>query len=324
MTARETPVALSIVIPVYCGEKTIGPLVELLIASLGSLYAVEIVLVNDCSPDNSEAACLRLHRAFPSVVKFYCLAKNVGEHNAVMAGLNRSTGDWIVIMDDDFQNPVSEVIKLVSFAVAHEYDVVYSSYDKMKQSIFRNAGSLFNDKVATIMLNKPSKLYLSSFKVINRFLADEVIKYTLPYPYIDGLILRTTSNIGTLLVEHSERATGSSGYTVGKLVSLWLNMFTNFSIIPLRISMGIGFAFAAIGFIIGIEIVVEKISNPSLPVGYALLVFLVTVFAGAQLIAVGMVGEYLGRMFLHQNRKPQYSIRKAYDSAAESEPHGKA
>jgi glycosyltransferase involved in cell wall biosynthesis len=324
MTAREMPVALSIVIPVYGGEKTIGPLVDLLVASLGPQYGLEIVLVNDCSPDGSEAACIALHAKYKSIVKFYSLAKNVGEHNAVMAGLNKSTGEWIVIMDDDFQNPVSEVIKLVSYAIAHKFDVVYSSYAKMKQSFFRNAGSVFNDKIATIMLNKPSELYLSSFKVMNRFLVDEVIKYTLPYPYIDGLILRTTSTIGTLKVEHSERACGTSGYTIKKLVSLWMNMFTNFSIIPLRISMGIGFGFAAIGFIIGLEIVIEKISNPSLPVGYALLVFLVTVFAATQLMAIGMVGEYLGRMFQHQNKKPQYSIRKAYDSAVESDFHGKA
>jgi undecaprenyl-phosphate 4-deoxy-4-formamido-L-arabinose transferase len=323
MSEIEKSVLVSIVIPVYRGAETIGPLVDLLIDALSVQYRLEIVLVNDCSPDNSEEMCSQLYRKHSLVVKFYSLAKNVGEHNAVMAGLNCSKGEWVVIMDDDFQNPVSEVIKLVNHAVANAYDVVYTYYDKKKHSFFRNAGSWFNDRVATIMLNKPAKLYLSSFKVVNRFLVGEIVKYTLPYPYIDGLILRTTSNIGTIKVEHCGRAVGRSGYTMRKLVSLWMNMFTNFSIIPLRISMGIGFAFAAIGFFIGIEIIVEKITNPSLPVGYALLVFLITVFAATQLIAIGMVGEYLGRMFLYQNKKPQFSIRKAYDTPLKSEPDGK-
>jgi glycosyltransferase involved in cell wall biosynthesis len=316
-------ISISIVIPVYQGAESIGPLVDLLVESLGSPYDLEIVLVNDCSLDNSEEICRQLYFKYRPIVAFYSLAKNVGEHNAVMAGLNYSRGEWVVIMDDDFQNPVSEVIKLVSYAVAHSYDVVYTYYDKKKHSFFRNAGSWFNDKVAGLMLKKPSKLYLSSFKVMNRFLVGEVVNYTLPYPYIDGLILRTTNNIGTLKVEHSERTFGRSGYTIRKLVSLWMNMFTNFSIIPLRISMGIGFAFAALGIVIGIDMIVEKITNPSLPVGYALLVFLVTVFAATQLIAIGMVGEYLGRMFLYLNKKPQFSIRKAYDASSQGDCHGK-
>lgn len=323
MGEQEKPVTVSIVIPVYCGAETIGPLVEMLIGAVGAHYRLEIVLINDCSPDNSEEICRQLYLKHPSVVKFYSLAKNVGEHNAVIAGLNRSSGDWVVIMDDDFQNPPGEVIKLVSYAVGNSYDAVYTYYGKKNHSLFRNAGSWFNDKVATIMLNKPAKLYLSSFKAINRFLVEEVIKYTLPYPYIDGLILRTTSNIGTIKVEHSGRAAGRSGYTFGKLVSIWMNMFTNFSIMPLRISMGMGFAFAAIGVITGLWIVVEKLTNPSLPVGYALIVFLITVFAAIQLIAIGMVGEYVGRMFLYQNKRPQYSIRKAYDAAVKDDSFGK-
>jgi undecaprenyl-phosphate 4-deoxy-4-formamido-L-arabinose transferase len=241
----------------------------------------------------------------------------VGEHNAVMAGLNKCTGEWVVIMDDDFQNPVSEVIKLVSYACEHAFDVVYTCYERKKHSLLRNMGSKINNSVATILLKKPRKLYLSSFKAINRFLVNEIITYTLPYPYIDGLILRTTSNIGQLLVEHRPRVQGRSGYTVKKLISLWMNMFTNFSVIPLRIAISVGFIFALVGFILGMEIIFEKIVNPSLPVGYAFLVFVITIFSGIQLIAIGMVGEYLGRMFLSQNKKPQFTIRKAYEHRRE-------
>jgi undecaprenyl-phosphate 4-deoxy-4-formamido-L-arabinose transferase len=323
MNSKVKPVSLSIVIPVYRSASTIGPLVDVLVDTLKAMYSLEIVLVNDCSPDNSEEVCIGLYHKYRSVVKFYSLAKNVGEHNAVMAGLNKSSGEWVVIMDDDLQNPISEVIKLVSYAVDHEYDVVYAAYDDKKHSLFRNFCSWLNDKIANVMLKKPRKLYLSSFKAMNRFLVDEVIKYTLPYIYIDGLILRTTNNIGTCKVEHHKRLQGTSGYTVKKLFSLWLNMFTNFSILPLRAATWVGFAFAALGFLSGAEMILEKILNPDLPVGYAFLVFLVTVFAGAQLIAIGMVGEYLGRIFVYQNKTPQYSIRKTFENTIEIAPDGK-
>ena len=323
MNVRAEQITISIVIPVYRGAESIGPLVDSLVESLRPHFSFEIILVNDCSPDDSERVCIELHEKYKSIIKFYSLAKNVGEHNAVMAGLNNATGEWAVIMDDDFQNPVSEVIKLVSFAVANTYDVVYTYYDKKKHSLFRNIGSRFNDRVASMMLKKPKDLYLSSFKAVDRFLINEIVKYELPFPYIDGLILRTTSNIGRLRVRHGERLRGKSGYTFRKLVSLWLTSFTNFSVIPLRISTTVGFAFAVLGFIVGIEMVIEKIMEPTLPVGYALLVFLITVFAGTQLIAIGMVGEYIGRMFLCQNKKPQYSIRKAYERSSVDADNGK-
>jgi glycosyltransferase involved in cell wall biosynthesis len=313
MATTNERVSLSVVIPVYRGAASIGRLVDTLVDSLSGAYALEIVAVNDCSPDDSEDACIAAYRKHPSVVKFYSLAKNVGEHNAVMAGLNKSTGDYVVIMDDDFQNPVSEVIKLVSFAVANSYDVVYTFYDEKHHSLLRNLGSWFNDKVATIMLHKPADLYLSSFKVVNRFLVTEISKYMLPYPYIDGLILRTTTNIGKIKVDHRERAHGRSGYTIKKLISLWLNMFTNFSILPLRMATGLGFLFAILGFVIGVSSIIEKILNPAIPIGYTFFVLIIAIFAATQLISIGMIGEYVGRMFLSQNKKPQYSIRKSFD-----------
>jgi glycosyltransferase involved in cell wall biosynthesis len=313
MDLNNKALRLSIVIPVYRGATSIGPLVDLLVDVLRSRYALEIILVNDCSPDNSEEVCIGRYRKYPDIVKLYSLAKNVGEHNAVMAGLNKSTGDWVVIMDDDFQNPVSEVVKLVSFAAEHPFDVVYTEYKEKKHSLFRNLGSWLNDKVANVMLKKPRHLYLSSFKAINRFLVNEIVKYSLPQIYLDGLILRTTSNIGKCTVEHRERVHGRSGYTFKKLFSLWLNMFTTFSIVPLRAATWLGFAFAAMGLLLGVEMIFEKILNPQLPVGYAFLVFLVTVFASAQLVAIGMVGEYLGRIFIYENKSPQFTIRKAFD-----------
>lgn len=310
---KNSSIILSILIPVYNSEKTIDRLVEGLIKDLGPLYILEIILVNDNSIDHSEEVCTSLFEKYKKTVKFYSLSKNVGEHNAVMAGLNRTTGDYVVIMDDDFQNPISEVVKLVDTAIDNEYDVVYSFYEEKKHSLFRNCGSWFNNKVANLMLKKPKDLYLSSFKVLNKFLAKEIIKYQAPFPYIDGLILQTTDNIGKVKVEHSAREEGRSGYTLKKLLSLWLNMFTNFSILPLRISVILGLIFASIGLLLGVSTAIEKFLNPNVPLGFASLFVSISIFGGIQLIMLGMVGEYIGRIFLSLNKKPQYTIKKTFE-----------
>lgn len=306
---------VSVVIPVYNGEESIGRLVEKLIEVLTGLYELEIVLVNDNSPDHSEAVCEGLFNAHPEIVRFFSLAKNVGEHNAVMAGLNQASGDFMVIMDDDFQNPISEVVKLLDYATRNDCDVTYTYYKKKKHSFFRNLGSRINDKVANLMLRKPKNLYLSSFKVLNRFIVDEIVKYDLPYPYIDGLILRTTEKIGKIEVAHHKREQGKSGYTVAKLIRLWLNMFTSFSILPLRVATLLGMVFSFIGLVLGVFTVIEKLANPNLPTGYPTIIVVVSIFAGIQLVSLGLIGEYVGRIFMSFNRKPQYTIRKRF-------PHG--
>lgn len=302
---------LSIVIPVFNGAATVGKLVELLKLELEK-FELEIVLVNDHSPDNSEEVCKKIYEKHSDIVKFLSLAKNVGEHNAVMAGLNNTAGDFVVIIDDDFQNPPSEVEKLVEAAADGNFDVVYSYYDRKRDSLFRNLGSWFNNKVANIMLDKPKKLYLSSFKAMNRFLVDEIVKYESPFTYIDGLVLQVTDNIGTVLVEHQKREEGRSNYTLKKLVSLWLNMFTNFSIIPLRISIIFGFIVAFFGFVYGAFALIERILNPNLVTGWASLIVSISIFSGIQLIAIGSIGEYIGRIFLAQNKKPQFTVKKKY------------
>lgn len=302
---------LSILIPVYNSQESIKKLVELLVHSI-TTYVLEIILVNDGSKDLSDLYCIELNETFPNVVKYFSLAKNVGEHNAVMAGLNQVTGDYVIIMDDDFQNPVSEVVKLADAIANSDSDVIYTFYKNKEHHLIRNIGSKFNDWVANLMLGKPKNLYLSSFKALNFFLVKEVIKYELPFPYIDGLILRTTDRIGKIEVLHHKRENGQSGYTFRKLFSLWSNMFVNFSILPLRLSIIMGFISALVGFVFSIYTVIEKINKPNLPVGYSLTIILISIFSGILLIAIGLVGEYLGRMFLSQTKKPQFTIRKQY------------
>jgi len=301
---------LSIVIPVYNSTDTIGRLVDELVKILQVQINLEVILVNDDSKDASEDLCIQLHNKYPEILSLISLSRNVGEHNAVMAGLNYVNGDFTVIMDDDFQNPISEVIKLVNYIKDSNYDVVYTYYEKKNHAFYRNLGSDFNNRVANVMLRKPKDLYLSSFKILNRFIVNEIIKYTDPFPYIDGLILRVTSKIGKVKVDHHARLTGHSGYTFRKLIKLWSNMFVNFSILPLRISVILGHIFALFGFLFGLKTVIEKILNPDIPQGYSTIIVVVAIFAGIQLISIGMVGEYLGRLFLSQNKQPQYTVRK--------------
>jgi len=307
-----TTLKVSVVIPVFNAEKSIYKLVNTLLHHFPEHYVAEIVLVNDYSSDNSHAECLKLFNEHKGKVRYLCLAKNFGEHNAVMAGLNNVTGDFAVIMDDDFQNPVAEVIKLIEFSANSQHDVVYTYYDEKKHKAWRNLGSRLNNYMATILLKKPKDLYLSSFKCINRFLIDEIIKYNLPYPYIDGLVLRATANIGTIKVSHNEREAGKSGYTLIKLLKLWSNMFTSFSVIPLRISIFVGLFFALTGFLFGIYSVIEHFMVPDLPPGFSLTITAIFTFAGIQLISLGMIGEYIGRIFISQNKHPQYTVKKEY------------
>lgn len=305
---------ISVVIPTYNGHATLGELVDLLVEKAGVLFPIEIVVVNDGSLDETENVCLSLHKKYSTKVRLFSLGRNVGEHNAVMAGLNQARGDYAVIMDDDFQNPVDEVLKLIKYALDHtEFDVVYTYYAEKKHSLFRNLGSRFNDKVANIMLQKPKDLYLSSFKIINRFVVDQITRYEFPFTYVDGLILQTTNKIGRIEVLHSERQAGRSTYTPLRLLSLWSNMFTNFSIIPLRFSIIFGFILTVIACVFGIEIVIEKLLNPDVPQGYSSLIVAVLFFSSVQLISVGILGEYIGRIFLSQNKKPQFVIRKRFD-----------
>jgi undecaprenyl-phosphate 4-deoxy-4-formamido-L-arabinose transferase len=190
--------------------------------------------------------------------------------------------------------------------------VVYARYKEKRDSLFRNLGSFFNDKVANIMLGKPKDLYLSSFKAMNSLIRQKVIEYNGPFPYVDGIILTSTRNVTSVEVEHKERREGKSNYTFRKLFSLWSNMFTNFSIFPLRVATYTGLLFSFIGFLLGIIVIVEKVFFNAVPKGYAWIAVSIVIFAGIQLFALGMIGEYVGRLFLSHNRLPQFVIRERY------------
>jgi undecaprenyl-phosphate 4-deoxy-4-formamido-L-arabinose transferase len=315
MPARPPPgphqaaLRLSIVIPVYNSETTIGKLCDQLIRELSPFYQMQVVLVDDNSSDRSAETCQKLHERYPERVDCLVLSRNFGEHNAVMAGLNCADGDYCVIMDDDFQNPPSEVRKLVT-EIAHGHDVVYVRYESKRHSPYRNLGSRMHNWMATRALGKPADLYLSSFKVISRFLMQEIVRYTGPDPYIDAIILRTTRKIGVITSRHEPRHGGKSGYTFRKLVALWGNMIVSFSLFPLRLLGALGAIMLLLGTGFGIitfaALLVPGWQDPdSLERLNAINWF----FRGITLVAVGIVGEYVGRIYMHLNRDPQFIIR---------------
>jgi len=304
-----TNIELSLVIPVYNGSPTIGPLVEQVVKLFGST-SFEVVLVNDGSEDDSEKVCGELGQKFPERVTFVNLSRNFGEHNAVLAGLTESRGRYVAVLDDDGQNPPEEIVRMLDELKRKNYDVVYGHYIEKQHSWFRNLGSCFNDRIATIMLHKPKDLYLSSFKVMTRFVANEITKYGGPYPYADGLIYRVTRNIGQIPVEHRPSSRGASRYTFRRLVRLWLNMFLNYSIKPLRVSVYVGLLASCLSVVALVAILIDKLwITPNLTVGIPTVLGCVVFFSGIQLMILGLVGEYLGRLYLDQTGTPQYVIR---------------
>ncbi len=304
-------VEVSIVIPVYNGARSIATVVDRVRATFTDI-SLQIVLVNDCSQDESESVCLELQRKFSEQIEFVQLARNFGEHNAVMCGLNHTVGRYVAVMDDDAQNPPEEIPRMLAHLRDNNLDVVYGRYAERKHSWWRRLGSYFNDCMATWMLRKPQDLYLSSFKVMNRFIVGEIIKYRGPFPYIDGLICQATSWIGQVDVRHDHRMGGQSGYTLRKLVNLWLNMFLGFSILPLRLAILLGFISSLLGVVALFAIVIDKIwITPTVTIGVPTAIAGIILFAGVQLIVLGTVGEYVGRVFLHTGGRPIFVERYA-------------
>jgi undecaprenyl-phosphate 4-deoxy-4-formamido-L-arabinose transferase len=305
--ARPNP-GISVVIPVYNSETTIEPLCEDIIRDL---EPTQIVLVDDGSSDGSANACLRAHRRHPAVVEFIGLGRNFGEHNAVMAGLNRADGDYCVIMDDDMQNPSGEAARLVS-EIRKGYDVVYVRYATKHHSWFRNLGSRFHNWIATLVLHKPADLYLSSFKVLSRFVVREAVNYSGPDPYLDAIILRATRRIGVIDARHESRREGKSGYTIGKLVSLWGNMVVAFSLYPVRLIGIYGLVMVLVGISVAIWTLLAYLS-PELddrPDSLQRLTASMWFFRGVHLFFLSIVAEYVGRIYRRMSREPQFTVRE--------------
>lgn len=304
---------ISFVIPCYKSEKTISNVVEEIIntvTSHGDEY--EIVMVSDNSPDNVYnvikkmcAADLRLKGAE--------LSKNFGQHSALMASYSMCTGD-IISVDDDGQIPICNTYDLIE-KISEGYDVVYAKYEDNKYNIFRRFGSKINSLMMETLINKPKEITVTSFFAAKRYVIDEMLKYKNAYPFVMGLVFRTTNKIANVHVKHRNRINGKSGYTFTKLISLWMNGFTAFSVKPLRLATIIGCLCAFVGFVVGIIMIVRKLINPDIAAGYTSLIAVMLFLGGLTMLMLGLIGEYIGRIYISLNNSPQYVIRDSINTA---------
>lgn len=301
---------ISYVIPCYRSMQTLEDVVQEIKEAMQKMkeYTYEIVLINDCSPDDTISTIRKLCKEDDNIIGLD-MAKNFGQHAALMAGFRHATGDIVVCLDDDGQTPANEVDKLIA-KIDEGYDVVYAKYDEKKHSAFRNLGSWMNKKMTEVLLGKPKDLYISSYFAARRYVIDEMKRYNNAYPYVIGLVLRTTNKICNVSVTHREREIGTSGYSLSKLLALWINGFTSFSVKPLRVATFGGIVVAVIGFLFIIYIFINKLINPIVPLGWSSTTAVVLIIGGFILAVLGMIGEYIGRIYICINDSPQYVIRE--------------
>lgn len=302
---------ISFVIPCYRSALTIEGVVkevEKSMAALSDRYSYEIILVNDYPADDTFEVIRELAQKHEYITGIN-LARNFGQHAALMAGFHYCDGDITVCLDDDGQTPANEVGKLLD-KLEEGYDVVYARYAHKQHSAFRNFGSKVNEVMTRFMLGKPKDLYISSYFAAKKFVINEMIRYRNSYPYVIGLVLRTTKNITNVEVNHREREIGTSGYTLGKLFGLWFNGFTAFSIKPLRVATACGGLCAAAGFLYGIYTIIKKFINPIVPMGWSSTMAALMFIGGMLMLMLGLIGEYIGRIYISLNDAPQYVVRE--------------
>ena len=300
---------VSFVIPCYRSEKTLEIVVNEIKNKMQQLteHTYEIILVNDCSPDGTLGVIRKLCADNDNIIGIDH-AKNFGQHAALMAGFSFVSGDVVVCLDDDGQTPADEVDKLLA-KIDEGYDVVYAEYKHKQHSGFRNFGSWVNKKMTETMLNKPKELYISSYFAAKRFIVDEMLNYKGAYPYVIGLVLRSTKSICNVEVNHRERMVGESGYSMRKLFALWMNGFTSFSILPLRFASYGGSVIAFLGFVYAIIVIIRKLIDPTRMLGWSSTISVLLILGGIILLVLGLIGEYVGRMYINMNNSPQYVIR---------------
>jgi glycosyltransferase involved in cell wall biosynthesis len=300
---------VSIVVPVYRSAECLEELasrVKTAFARFGRSY--ELILVNDGSPDDSWARIRRLAETEDSVLGVN-LRRNAGQDNAIMAGLSEASGEVVIIMDDDLQHDPNDCDELIK-KVEDGFDVCYARFRRNKQAWWKNAGSWLNGKLANVVVGKPRHIYLSPFKAINGDVAREITSYEGPFPYVDGLLFRVSTNVTQVEVEHHERLAGKGTYNLIKSLSVWMKVATLFSVVPLRIASLLGFVFSVIGLLLGVYFTIEKLVLRAEPVGWASMMVAVLVLGGIQLACLGILGEYIGRSFLHLNKRPQYVVKE--------------
>lgn len=309
---------LSIVIPVYNSERIVPELARRIAAAMtaaGAARDYEVILVNDGSADRSWPMIEQACEAYPAV-RGINLRINAGQHNAIMAGLRAASGTVIVVMDDDLQHAPEDIGKLQA-KVLEGYDLCYATFRRPQHALWKTAGSAFRDLTVRALLGLPRGVRISSFKAMSADIAREIVHYEGPFPYVDGLALMVTRNVTNVELEHHPRLDGRGHYSLRQSVSLWAKVAMNFSVVPLRVASWLGLGFAALGFLFAVYLIVAQLVFQRIPVpGWASLVIAILIVGGVQLLALGAIGEYLGRAYLHMTAKPQYVIksRKGFGS----------
>ncbi|HEY0030668.1 MAG TPA: glycosyltransferase family 2 protein [Bacteroidia bacterium] len=299
-------IEISIVIPVYNSAAILDELRKRISEALDLSVSYELILVNDGSLDESWKKIISLAHHHPSITGIN-LRKNSGQDNALLAGLRISKGNYCVIMDDDLQHDPNAILKLYE-ECKKGFDVCFANFRSKKQNMIKNAGSNANGKFAELLVSKPKGIYLSPFKIINKQTVSEIAKFAGPYPYIDGILLTITQNLSQVDVDHQARLSGKSNYTISKSASVFMKLFTGFSVLPLRLATIAGIIATLVGIGLALKYCYDYFIAENFIEGWTTVVILIIFFGGLILITLGIIGEYIGRMYLTLNNKPQYSI----------------
>lgn len=309
---------LSFIIPCYCSEKTITGVVEKILETvqLKKSFLYEIILINDGSPDNTFQVISAIAQQEENIIAVD-LSKNFGQHSALMAGYSIASGDYIIGLDDDGEHNPKDMFKLID-ELEKGYDYVCADFPKRKRSFIKGIGSKINNWMATKLIGKPKDIDFSSYYIMRKYVVDEIVKCKNPFPYVGGLIIAITKNVSTVPIQSYPRKSGRSGYNIKNSLSLWLNGFTAFSVKPLRIATVAGFIMAMVGFIYGVFIIIRKLLEPSILSGYASTMSVLLFVGGMLMITLGLVGEYVGRIYISINKLPQYVVKQVVTKVDES------
>ena len=302
---------ISVVIPCYKSEKTIASVIKRTEDTIinDGRYDFEIICINDYSPDGTLQELKRIATE-DNKVKVISLSRNFGQHGALMAGFHYIQGDIVLCLDDDGETPPEKMFLLIDKMIKENYDLVSAKYEEDNRTFIRSAGSKISSAMSHFLIGRPKEVQLNSFYCFNCFIIKEVIKYDKPYPFVHGLILRVTKNMANVSIDRGERITGGSGYTFTKLLGLWMNGFTAFSEKPLRLAAYLGVISSIFGFVAAIIVIIRKLQHPAMPVGYASTLVVMLFLFGIVMMVLGMLGEYIGRMYISINNAPQFVVKE--------------
>ena len=300
---------ISVVVPVYRSGDNLPELTSRLIETLSLLEKpFEIILVEDCGGDGSWEVIRRLTEE-DARIRGYRMSRNYGQHNAILHGIRAAEGDVVVTLDDDLQHPPEEVPKLLS-TLAEGYDVVYGTPSSQRHGLLRDIASVMTKRALGQLMGAKNAENVCAFRAFQTELREGFQDYRNPSVNIDVLLAWTTGRFGAVTVRHDERKRGVSGYTFGKLIAHAVTMYAGFSVLPLRFSVLLGVVFSCFGFCVGAYALVSWLFYGSVVPGFTFLATITSIFAGAQLLTIGLLGEYVGRVFTTTMHQTQYLVRE--------------